>query len=87
VETAMNTSAVLNTRSQLALNKEVGEGTSQVNTTMEVITTPRKKKGAVKKKLTARKANSSCHHASVSMLLYDFVMKLWTCIQWRTQEI
>jgi hypothetical protein len=64
-ETAINqvvsieSSPALNTRSQLALYKEVGEGISQdVNTTMEVMTTPRKKKGAVKKKLTPRKANN-----------------------------
>jgi hypothetical protein len=50
-ETAINqvvsieSSPALNTRSQLALYKEVGEGISQdVNTTMEVMTTPRKKK-------------------------------------------
>jgi hypothetical protein len=49
----------MNTRSQLVLNKEVGEGTSrEVNTTMEVITTPRKKRMAIKKKLTPRKANN-----------------------------
>jgi hypothetical protein len=53
MEAAMNTSPALNTRSQVALNKEVGEGTSQ-----EVITTPRKKKMAVKKKLTPTKANN-----------------------------
>jgi hypothetical protein len=60
IDAAMNTSPAMNTRSQLvSLNKEVGEGTSQqVNTTMEVITTPRKKRGAVKKKLTPRKANT-----------------------------
>jgi hypothetical protein len=58
-EVAMNTSPAMNIRSQLVLNKEVGEGTSQeVNTTMEVITTPRKKRMAIKKKLTPRKANN-----------------------------
>jgi hypothetical protein len=58
-EAAMSTSPAMNTRSQLVLNKEVGEGTSQeVNTTMEVITTPRKKRMAIKKKLTPRKANN-----------------------------
>jgi hypothetical protein len=52
----------MNTRNQLSLNKEVGEvgeGPSQeVNTTMEVITTPRNKKRVVKNKLTPRKANN-----------------------------
>jgi hypothetical protein len=47
-----------------------------VNTTMEVTTTPRKKKMAVKKKLTPRKANDwSCIHAFVWCC-----KELWTCI-------
>jgi hypothetical protein len=59
IETVIDTSPAMNTRSQLALNKEVEDGTSQeVNTTMEVITTPRKKKQAIKKKLTPKKANN-----------------------------
>jgi hypothetical protein len=53
-DTAMNTSPAMNTRSQLALSKEVGEGTSQDLIT----TTPIKQKRAVKKKLTPRKANN-----------------------------
>jgi hypothetical protein len=52
-----------------------------VNTTMEVITTPRKKKQATKKKLTPKKANNwCCQEFQYSMLLYDAVRKLWTCI-------
>jgi hypothetical protein len=52
-----------------------------VNTTMEVITTPRKKKQAIKKKLTPKKANNwCCQEVQYSMLLYDAVRKLWTCI-------
>jgi hypothetical protein len=59
IETVIDTSPAMNTGSQLALNKEVEDGTSQeVNTTMEVITTPRKKKQATKKKLTPKKANN-----------------------------
>jgi hypothetical protein len=53
-----------------------------VNTTMEVITTPRKKRMAIKKKLTPRKANNWCcqEEALYSMLLYDAVRKLWTSV-------
>uniref|UniRef100_K4AL77 Uncharacterized protein n=1 Tax=Setaria italica TaxID=4555 RepID=K4AL77_SETIT len=65
-ETTLNTTPAMNTRRQLALNKEAGAGTSQevnTTTTMEVITTmevttPIKKKRAVKKQLTPRKANN-----------------------------
>jgi hypothetical protein len=49
---------------------------------MQVITTPRKKKMDVKKKLTPRKENKWCcqDQAHYSMLLYDAVRKLLTCV-------